>query len=68
MAVEVSPELYFGAMTLLFFFWVYGIASFVLDLKNKFLPAVRQYLRHRKEKKKQKEEEREREEKKRQLY
>jgi hypothetical protein len=68
MAVEVSPELYFGAMTLLFFFWVYGIASFVLDLKNKVIPALRRYVRHRREKKEQKEEEREREERKRQLY
>ena len=27
--------------TVLFFFWAYGIVSFVLDVKNKFVPAVR---------------------------
>ena len=27
--------------TVLFFFWAYGIVSFVLDVKNKFVPAAR---------------------------
>lgn len=27
--------------TVLFFFWAYGIVSFVLDVKNKFIPAAR---------------------------
>ena len=29
---------YLGGMTVLFFFWAYGIVSFLLDLKNKFIP------------------------------
>lgn len=45
----VDPLLYFAAGTLLFFFWAYGIVSFVLDLKNKLLPAARQYVRGRRE-------------------
>ncbi|PSQ23321.1 hypothetical protein BRD04_03325, partial [Halobacteriales archaeon QS_9_67_17] len=36
---------YAGIMTLLFFFWVYGIVSFGFDLKNKFVPAVRSLRR-----------------------
>lgn len=39
----VGPAEFFAAGTVLFFFWVYGIASFVLDVKNKFVP----YLRRR---------------------
>jgi hypothetical protein len=30
--------------TVLFFFWAYGIVSFVLDVKNTFLPAARRWL------------------------
>ena len=59
---------YVGTMTLLFFFWAYGIVSFVLDLRNKFVPGVRQYLRGRRELKAEREREAEREEKERQLY
>ena len=59
---------YIGGMTLLFFFWAYGIVSFVLDLKNKLIPKTRQYLRGRRRLKEQKKEEEEREERERQLY
>jgi hypothetical protein len=68
MAIAVDPLTYFAAGTLLFFFWVYGIASFVLDLKNKIIPGIRQYVRGRRKQKEQKEEERERKERERQLY
>ncbi|MFB6296334.1 MAG: hypothetical protein ABEH66_05795 [Halobacteriales archaeon] len=30
---------------LLFFFWVYGIASFVHDAKRRYIPAIREYKR-----------------------
>ncbi|GGL30558.1 hypothetical protein GCM10009037_12840 [Halarchaeum grantii] len=54
--------------TLLFFFWAYGIVSFVLDVKNKFVPAVRTLWRERKRAKAEEEAEREREEQEQQLY
>ena len=60
--------LYIGGMTLLFFFWAYGIVSFALDVKNKFVPLGRQYLRGRNRQREEKEAEEEREEKERQLY
>jgi hypothetical protein len=60
--------LYIGGSLLLFFFWAYGIVSFVLDIKNKFIPGVRQYRRGRRRLKEEKEEEEKREEKERQLY
>jgi len=41
--MAVGPAEFFAAGTVLFFFWVYGIVSFVLDVKNKFVP----YLRRR---------------------
>lgn len=43
------PILYYGGFTVLFFFWVYGIVSFVLDLKNKIIPGLRAYRRGRNE-------------------
>lgn len=65
----VDPALvYLGAGTLLFFFWAYGIVSFVLDVKNKFVPLGRQYLRGRRREKEKEQREKEREEKERQLY
>ncbi|TQR22548.1 hypothetical protein C9J85_04660 [Haloferax sp. wsp5] len=42
---------YLGGMTVLFFFWAYGIVSFLLDLKNKFIPKGKQYLRGRRRQK-----------------
>ena len=59
---------YLGAGTFLFFFWAYGIASFVFDVKNKIIPGIRGLLADRKDRKVEEEREREREEKKQQLY
>lgn len=33
--------LYFAFGTILFFFWVYGIVSFAIDLRRQILPWVR---------------------------
>ncbi|RDZ63352.1 hypothetical protein C5B90_09365 [Haloferax sp. Atlit-12N] len=59
---------YLGGMTVLFFFWAYGIVSFLLDLKNKFIPKGRQYLRGRRRLKEEKRREEERKEREEQLY
>lgn len=59
---------YVGGVTLLFFFWAYGIVSFGLDVKNKVLPGIRQYLRGRRLRKAKDRQEEEREEHERQLY
>jgi len=53
--------------TVLFFFWAYGIVSFVLDAKNKLLPAVRRWLAAREAERAEAESETEREETERQL-
>ncbi|QCC48587.1 hypothetical protein [Halobellus limi] len=66
--VEASLLAYVGAVTFLFFFWAYGLVSFALDLKNKLIPGVRQYLRGRREQKAAERERREREERERELY
>ncbi|MFB6129175.1 MAG: hypothetical protein ABEJ47_05355 [Halorhabdus sp.] len=66
MATSLVP--YFVAGTLLFFFWAYGIVSFVLDVKNKFIPAIQGYRQLKEERKEEREAEEEREEKKKQLY
>jgi len=42
--VALQPTTFVALFTLLFFFWVYGIASFVLDVKHKLVPAVRRYV------------------------
>ncbi len=55
-------------MLVLFFFWAYGIGSFVLDMKNKIIPGLVQYRRGRRAEKAQQEHEEEREERERQLY
>lgn len=60
--------LYIGGVTVLFFFWAYGIVSFGLDVKNKLIPLGRQYLRGRRRQEEEREREEEREEKERQLY
>ncbi|WP_129113315.1 hypothetical protein [Halegenticoccus tardaugens] len=59
---------YLGGMTVLFFFWVYGIVSFALDVKNLYIPKGRQFLRGRRRIKEEKEKEQEREDRERQLY
>ena len=66
--VSAAELVYFGGGTVLFFFWVYGIASFALDLKNRIIPGIRKYRRGRRQLKEQQQEEEEREERERQLY
>lgn len=71
MALETLAVVYWSAMVALFFFWVYGIVSFGLDLKNKIIPGIRQYRRGRQRIKEEEEEEKEqdeREEREKQLY
>jgi hypothetical protein len=60
--------LYVGGVTVLFFFWAYGIYAFVRDTKNRFIPLARQYRRGRKREKEEAERDQEREERERQLY
>jgi len=60
--------LYWSGMLVLFFFWAYGIGSFILDLKNKIIPGIIQYRRGRRKAKEQREREEEREEREQQLY
>ncbi|WP_424004478.1 hypothetical protein ACOZ4I_07285 [Haloarcula salina] len=60
--------LYWSGMLVLFFFWAYGIGSFVLDLKNKIVPGIIQYRRGRRKAREQQEREEEREEREKQLY
>lgn len=67
MATEIVLWQFFAA-TVLFFFWAYGVVSFVLDLKNKIIPGIRQYRRGRKKLKQQEQQDSEREEKEKQLY
>lgn len=59
---------YIGGVTVLFFFWAYGIYAFVRDTKNRFIPLARQYRRGRRRQKEEAEREDEREERERQLY
>ena len=57
----------FVAGSLLFVFWAYGLVSFVLDVKNKFIPAVRRYRANRAEAEEEAKRREEREERERQL-
>lgn len=66
--MAIDATLYVAGMTLLFFFWVYGIVSFASDLRNRYVPAARQFLRGRRNQRAEREAEREREERERQLY
>jgi hypothetical protein len=45
----VDPLSFVVAGSLLFVFWAYGVVSFALDVKNKLIPAVRQYRQGRAE-------------------
>ncbi|MFC4245735.1 hypothetical protein ACFOZ7_01745 [Natribaculum luteum] len=65
---SLVPLVYYGGMFVLFFFWIYGIASFVLDVKNKVVPGIRRYRRGRKKLAEKRRREREHEEKEEQLY
>ncbi|RJT05278.1 MULTISPECIES: hypothetical protein [Halococcus] len=59
---------YVVGMSLLFVFWAYGLVSFVLDVKHKFVPLAKQYLRGRRNEKEEAAREAEREEREQQLY
>ncbi len=65
---SLVPLVYYGGLLILFFFWIYGIISFILDMKNTVIPGIRQYRRGRKQLKAKREREREREDEERQLY
>ncbi|MDR9430587.1 MAG: hypothetical protein RI568_07790 [Natronomonas sp.] len=41
--------LYFTFGTLLFFFWVYGIVSFISDLRRQIIPWIRVQWRNRRD-------------------
>jgi len=66
--MDVAVLLYFGGGTVLFFFWIYGIVSFVRDVRHRFVPAVRQYRRGRQREQAEAERQEEREQKEQQLY
>ncbi len=68
MESTLVATVYWGGMVLLFFFWAYGIASFVLDLKNKIIPGIVRYRRGRRAEKAKEEREQERDEREQQLY
>jgi hypothetical protein len=55
------------AGTLLVFFWVYGLVSLVVDVRTKYIPLTKQYLRGRRKLKEEKKREEEREEREKQL-
>lgn len=59
---------YLVGVTVLFFFWAYGIYAFVRDLRYRYLPLAKQYVRGRRRRKAQNEAEAEREERERELY
>jgi len=65
---ELAATVYWGGMLVLFFFWVYGLVSFLLDLKNTILPGIVQYRRGRRRLDAERDAEAEREERERELY
>lgn len=66
--VTIAGWLYLIGGTVLFFFWVYGIVRFAMDLRAVYVPSVRQYVRGRAREQEEREQQREREERERQLY
>ena len=66
--VSTVGWLYLVGGTVLFFFWAYGIVSFVLDLKTYIIPGVKGILTERRADAEAAEREREQTEKKKQLY
>ena len=65
---SLVPLVYYGGLLVLFFFWIYGIVSFGLDVKNKIIPGIRQYRRGRKRQQAKQEREQEQNEQEQQLY
>ncbi|GAA0464792.1 hypothetical protein MUK72_19185 (plasmid) [Halococcus dombrowskii] len=68
MAAETVALVYWGGLVVLFFFWAYGIVSFLLDIKNKIVPGIVQYRRGRRQLEPEQAEKSEREEQERELY
>ncbi|MFC7214972.1 hypothetical protein ACFQO4_12900 [Saliphagus sp. GCM10025334] len=60
--------IYYGGLLVLFFFWIYGIVSFVLDVRYKIVPGIRRYRRGRRRLEDDATERDERDERERQLY
>ncbi|AGB38377.1 hypothetical protein [Natronococcus occultus] len=65
---SLVPVVYYGGFLVLFFFWIYGIVSFGLDVKNKIVPGIKQYRRGRKRQKAKQERDEEQDEREQQLY
>ncbi|WP_120245243.1 hypothetical protein [Halopiger aswanensis] len=65
---NLVPLVYYGGLLVLFFFWIYGIVSFALDLKNTIIPGIRAYWRGRTQRKQRQESDNERSEREKQLY
>jgi hypothetical protein len=66
--VSLGLGTYVAIVTVLFFFWVYGIYAFVRDLRHRYLPALRTLRENRRREKQRQEAEQERAERERQLY
>lgn len=65
--MDAGLLVYVAGMTVLFFFWVYGIVAFVRDCRNRYVPAVRRSLRGRRAERERRDREAEREEREREL-
>ncbi|GAA0674948.1 hypothetical protein ACFQDG_05730 [Natronoarchaeum mannanilyticum] len=66
--VSTVGAVYVVGVTVLFFFWVYGIYAFARDLRGRYLPAVRAYFEQRQDDAEAARAEEEREEREQQLY
>ncbi|WP_222918490.1 hypothetical protein [Natrinema sp. SYSU A 869] len=65
---DLVPVVYYGGLLVLYFFWIYGIVSFGLDLKNKIVPGIQRYRRGRKRRDEKRTQNDERSTKEEQLY
>jgi hypothetical protein len=66
--VSVVGVVYVVGVTVLFFFWVYGIYAFGRDLRHRYVPALREYRQNRAAETEAARAEEEREEREQQLY
>jgi len=66
--VSTVGVVYVVGVTVLFFFWAYGIYAFVRDLRERYLPALQAHLEQRRDDAEAARAEEEREEKEQQLY
>ncbi|WP_226006889.1 hypothetical protein [Natrinema salinisoli] len=65
---DIVTVVYYGGLLVLYFFWIYGLVSFGLDLKNKVIPGIKQYRRGRKRREEKRAQDDERTTKEEQLY